>query len=98
MKAAGEGAINTRTGLNTRPLIGRDRMSENHSSNGRLIPAAAYYRMSDPRQDASVERQRSQVVPYAAKHGYEIVREYTDDGIPDDEIERRGADGKVAGR
>jgi DNA invertase Pin-like site-specific DNA recombinase len=64
-------------------------MSESHSSNGRLIPAAAYYRMSDPRQDASVERQRSQVVPYAVKHGYEIVREYTDDGIPGDEVERR---------
>jgi DNA invertase Pin-like site-specific DNA recombinase len=50
---------------------------------------AAYYRMSTLGQEDSIERQRSQVVPYAAKHGYTIVREYVDEGIGGGEIARR---------
>jgi DNA invertase Pin-like site-specific DNA recombinase len=53
------------------------------------IPAAAYYRMSTDRQEHSIERQRSQVIPHAAKHGYTIVREYVDEGIAGDEITKR---------
>jgi site-specific DNA recombinase len=52
-------------------------------------PVGAYYRMSDDKQDNSIERQRSQVEPYAARHGYRIVREYLDEGIPGDEEGRR---------
>jgi hypothetical protein len=64
-------------------------MSEQHSTNGRPEPVVAYYRMSDDKQENSIERQRSQVEPYAARHGYAIVREYTDEGIAGDEAEKR---------
>jgi DNA invertase Pin-like site-specific DNA recombinase len=53
------------------------------------LRAAAYYRMSDDRQENSIERQKSQVVPYAEANGYAIVREYTDLGISGDEIIKR---------
>jgi DNA invertase Pin-like site-specific DNA recombinase len=53
------------------------------------IKAAAYYRMSDDRQEDSIDRQRSQVGPYAAKHGYEVVKEYMDEGISGNETTRR---------
>jgi DNA invertase Pin-like site-specific DNA recombinase len=45
--------------------------------------------MSDDRQENSIERQRSQVLPYAEKHGYSIVCEYIDEGIAGDEVLRR---------
>jgi DNA invertase Pin-like site-specific DNA recombinase len=61
-------------------------MSENNST---LTPAAAYYRMSDDRQENSIDRQKSQVRPHAQKHGYFIVREYIDEGIAGDEITKR---------
>src|SRR5262249_28811809 len=64
-------------------------MSEKNSTGGRVIRAGAYYRMSDDKQESSVERQRSQVKPYAARQGYEIVREYTDEGISGHEAEKR---------
>jgi DNA invertase Pin-like site-specific DNA recombinase len=51
--------------------------------------AAAYYRFSDDRQENSIARQRSQVEPYAAKNGYQIVKEYSDEGIPGDEEKKR---------
>jgi DNA invertase Pin-like site-specific DNA recombinase len=51
--------------------------------------AAIYFRMSTHDQEDSIERQRSQVIPYAHRHGYAIVGEYTDEGIPGDEVERR---------
>jgi site-specific DNA recombinase len=54
-----------------------------------IIRAAAYLRMSDDRHEDSPERQRSQVQPYAARKGYAIVREYLDEGIPGDELEKR---------
>jgi DNA invertase Pin-like site-specific DNA recombinase len=72
-------------------------MSARHSTNGKSdrapgddwIDAAAYYRMSDDRQENSIERQRSQVEPYASRKRYRIVREYIDEGISGDEITRR---------
>jgi DNA invertase Pin-like site-specific DNA recombinase len=54
-----------------------------------LIPVAAYYRMSDDKQENSIDRQKSQVIPYAARHGYEIIREYIDEGIAGDEEAKR---------
>src|SRR5262249_54016112 len=55
----------------------------------KAVPAAAYYRMSKDEQEDSVERQRSQVLPYAARQGYEVVGEYEDLGIRGHEFERR---------
>jgi DNA invertase Pin-like site-specific DNA recombinase len=54
-----------------------------------IVDAAAYYRMSDDRQENSLQRQRSLVEPYAQKHGYRIIAEYTDPGIAGDEIAKR---------
>src|SRR6516162_3904125 len=51
--------------------------------------AVAYYRMSTDRQEDSIERQRSQVELYAARHGYAITREYIDEGIAGDEERKR---------
>jgi DNA invertase Pin-like site-specific DNA recombinase len=45
--------------------------------------------MSDDEQVNSIDRQRSQVDPFAAHRGYGIVAEYIDEGIPGDEVERR---------
>src|SRR5262249_11968398 len=64
-------------------------MSTHNSTNAQPIPAAACFRMSTVRQEASIDRQRSQVEPYAQKHGYTIVREYVDEGIAGDEIGKR---------
>jgi DNA invertase Pin-like site-specific DNA recombinase len=64
-------------------------MSESHSTNGAPVRAAAYYRMSTLRQEDSIDRQRSQVEPYAEKHDYQIVREYIDEGVAGDEIAKR---------
>jgi site-specific DNA recombinase len=55
----------------------------------RIVPAVDYYRMSTARQDDSIDRQRSQVAPYAEKNGYELVAEYIDEGIAGDEFGRR---------
>jgi DNA invertase Pin-like site-specific DNA recombinase len=54
-----------------------------------LIPVAAYYRMSDDKQENSVERQRSQVEPWCEAREYRILREYIDLGIAGDEIAKR---------
>jgi DNA invertase Pin-like site-specific DNA recombinase len=51
--------------------------------------AGAYYRMSDDRQENSIERQHSQVEPYARAKGYVIVREYIDLGITGSEVAKR---------
>jgi site-specific DNA recombinase len=51
--------------------------------------AVAYYRMSTDRQEDSIDRQRSQVAPYADRHGYTITREYKDEGIAGDEEGKR---------
>src|SRR5262245_39982725 len=45
------------------------------------VKAAAYYRMSKDDQEHSIARQEGQVVPYAARAGYSIVRFYKDEGI-----------------
>jgi DNA invertase Pin-like site-specific DNA recombinase len=52
-------------------------------------PAATYYRMSTDKQEDSIERQRSQVEPYAQKNGFRLVAEYADPGIAGDEFDSR---------
>jgi site-specific DNA recombinase len=44
------------------------------------IKAAAYYRMSSDDQKTSIAQQRHEVRVYAKEQGYEIVREYVDEG------------------
>jgi DNA invertase Pin-like site-specific DNA recombinase len=63
-------------------------MAEHHSTNG-AQRAALYYRMSTDRQEDSIERQQSQVEPYAKRRGYSVVGEYRDEGIAGDVFERR---------
>ena len=51
--------------------------------------AVSYYRVSTEKQEASIPAQRTEVEAYAAKHGYQIVREYKDEGISGDATEKR---------
>jgi DNA invertase Pin-like site-specific DNA recombinase len=68
-------------------------MSEHNSiPNGQgkpLVPVAVYFRMSTDKQEHSIERQRSQVVPYCERMGYTIVAEYKDEGLAGDLFEKR---------
>jgi DNA invertase Pin-like site-specific DNA recombinase len=86
VKAAGGGGVNDPAGLTTTTLLRRIVMAEGNSTPERAGP---YYRMSDDHQEHSIERQQSQVRPYAAARGYQVVREYQDEGIPGDEVARR---------
>jgi hypothetical protein len=56
-------ARNIPPGLSTSPFPG-GHMPSSHSTNGDLVDAAVYYRMSDDKQENSIDRQRSQVQPY----------------------------------
>lgn len=49
-----------------------------------LIPAVGYLRVSTRKQDKSTKDQRAEIVPYAAAHGYTVVRWHTDEGISGD--------------
>ncbi len=51
--------------------------------------AVAYYRMSTDKQEASIPAQREAVQKYAADNGYQIIREYIDEGISGDATEKR---------
>ena len=64
-------------------------MAARHSSRAGLVPAVAYYRMSSDKQEASIGDQRNAVERYAVEHGYDIIREYIDEGISGDATERR---------
>jgi DNA invertase Pin-like site-specific DNA recombinase len=61
-------------------------MAATNSNTGRPERAACLYRNSDDRQENSVGRQKDGVTPYARRRGYEVVAEYTFDGVPGDEI------------
>jgi DNA invertase Pin-like site-specific DNA recombinase len=50
--------------------------------------AALYFRMSSEKQEDSIDRQRSQVTPYARARSYTVIGEYVDEGVPGDEFER----------
>ena len=45
--------------------------------------------MSDDRQERSIADQRAELLAYATKHGYRILREYTDAGVSGDDTKRR---------
>ena len=47
----------------------------------RMISAVAYYRMSTDRQETSIADQRKAVEKYAKDNGYQILREYKDEGV-----------------
>lgn len=47
----------------------------------KLTTAVAYYRMSSDKQETSIIDQRAAVEEYASANGYQIVREYCDEGI-----------------
>jgi DNA invertase Pin-like site-specific DNA recombinase len=51
--------------------------------------AVLYLRMSDERQERSISEQRCELLRYAKKHGYRILREYTDSAISGDDTARR---------
>jgi DNA invertase Pin-like site-specific DNA recombinase len=53
--------------------------------------------MSTDRQEASISTQREALQKLAAKLGYSIVNEYTDEGISGDDTERRTAFRKMLG-
>jgi DNA invertase Pin-like site-specific DNA recombinase len=54
-----------------------------------MTPAYALYRRSTSQQDLSIEQQRASVRAWASEHGYEIVREFADDGSGLDTARRR---------
>src|SRR4051812_44153882 len=45
-----------------------------------MIPSVTYLRMSSDQQEESIAQQRKEVRELAAKEGYEILREYVDEG------------------
>src|SRR5262245_56620448 len=51
--------------------------------------AIAYLRRSTLRQEDSIEAQRAQIAEFAAREGFRVIREYTDEGIAGDEIDLR---------
>ena len=51
--------------------------------------AVLYLRMSDKRQECSIPEQRSELLSYAKKSGYRILREYTDSAVSGDDTARR---------
>jgi DNA invertase Pin-like site-specific DNA recombinase len=53
------------------------------------IPAVAYYRMSDDKQETSIPDQREAVEKLARADGATIIREYVDEGISGDDTEHR---------
>ena len=46
-----------------------------------LIPAAGYIRMSDDVQEQSPEQQRRELMEWAPKNGYRIIRWYIDEAV-----------------
>jgi site-specific DNA recombinase len=57
---------------------------------GQLVPAVAYLRMSTDKQDKSIADQRGEVLRYAERNGYKIVREYVDEGESGCKESRKG--------
>ena len=55
----------------------------------RVEKAVLYLRMSDERQEHSIPAQREELLKYAEKHGYQVLREYLDEAISGDDTGRR---------
>lgn len=66
-------------------------MSTIHPTATPPVRVAVYFRMSSDRQEDSIDRQRSQVMPFVAARGYQVVGEYIDHGIGGDELAKRKA-------
>ena len=64
-------------------------MAKRHSTRTGTIPAVAYLRMSDKKQDKSIPAQKAEIEKFAAANGYAIVRWYRDDGISGAETIKR---------
>lgn len=64
-------------------------MADSQSNRPHTVPAVAYLRRSTSRQEKSLDDQRTEIVRYAALHGYRILRWYQDDGISGDATECR---------
>jgi DNA invertase Pin-like site-specific DNA recombinase len=64
-------------------------MSDQHSSNGRPLRAAAYYRMSSDEQEGSIEQQQAWAKAAAARENAKVVAEFIDSGRPGTETARR---------
>jgi DNA invertase Pin-like site-specific DNA recombinase len=62
-------------------------MSATHLTTRR--PTVAYYRCSDPRQEASIPEQRAWCRQAAEREGLHVLAEFEDEGIPGSEIEDR---------
>ena len=56
---------------------------------GQAEKAVLYLRMSDERQEHSIPAQRQELLRYAEKHGYQVLREYLDQGISGDDTGSR---------
>jgi DNA invertase Pin-like site-specific DNA recombinase len=56
-------------------------MANRHSTRADAIPVAAYLRMSSDQQDTSIADQKAELLPWAEKRGYRIVRWYVDEGV-----------------
>src|SRR5262245_47059500 len=61
-------------------------MSQSNSTTPRV---AVYFRNSRDTQDESIDRQRSQVLPYCQEKEYAVVASEFDEGISGSEVERR---------
>jgi DNA invertase Pin-like site-specific DNA recombinase len=64
-------------------------MVARHSKLAGLVPAVAYLRMSDKKQDKSIPAQKDEIEKYAAANGYQILHWYRDDGISGAETIKR---------
>ena len=64
-------------------------MAARHSKQAGLVPAVAYLRMSDKKQDKSIPAQKDEIEKYAAAKGYRVIRWYRDDGISGAETVKR---------
>jgi DNA invertase Pin-like site-specific DNA recombinase len=53
------------------------------------IAAVGYIRMSTDKQETSPEQQRSEILSYAQRHGYTILKWFEDLGISGDKTEKR---------
>jgi DNA invertase Pin-like site-specific DNA recombinase len=54
-----------------------------------VVRAGCYFRMSTTDQDGSIDRQRSTVLPYCERKGYQVAAEFQDEGIAGDQFARR---------
>src|SRR5262245_18901077 len=51
-------------------------MASQNSSRTAVVPAVAYLRMSDKKQDKSIPAQQAEIEKYAAAHGFKVIRWY----------------------